>query len=91
SLVRTRNTPPQAHLPRTARLKNVKNAFHLRRPKRLENATVLLIDDVTTTGATGDECVRTLRRAGVGAVHFAVLAKTVHPSQREVEPAESST
>ncbi len=88
SLVRTRNTPPQAHLPRTARLKNVKNAFAVRRPNSIENKTILLLDDVTTTGATADECVRTLRRAGAAAVHFAVLAKTVHPSQREQETQE---
>ncbi len=85
SLVRIRNTPPQVHLPRTERLKNVKNAFAVRRAKHLENKTILLLDDVTTTGATADECVRTLRRAGVAAVHFAVLAKTVHPSQKEKE------
>ncbi|MDE0442361.1 MAG: ComF family protein [Gammaproteobacteria bacterium] len=85
-LVRTRHAPPQRTLPRSARLRNVRGAFDVRRrlrervcartvedmPKR-----VALVDDVTTTGATVRAASEILRSAGVEEVHVWVAAKTV--------------
>ena len=51
ALARTRATPQQTRLSRSERLKNVANAFRLNN-KSLHNCHVILIDDVTTTGAT---------------------------------------
>ncbi len=72
-LRRIRNTPQQIHLSRTARRSNVRDAFASTRP--LDGASVLLVDDVTTTGATADECARMLKKAGASHVQLAVLAK----------------
>jgi ComF family protein len=70
-LTRTRATPPQTGLTQTERLANVRGAFAA--SDRLDGQTVLLVDDVCTTGATLSVCARTLRRAGAGRV----LAVTV--------------
>jgi ComF family protein len=78
-LVRVRNTPPQVHLPRTRRLQNVRGAFAVRSPAAVAGADVLLVDDVTTTGATADEAARTLLAAGAQSVTLAVLAKAENP------------
>ncbi len=79
-LVRVRNTPPQARLPVSRRAANVRGAFAARHPRELEGATVLLVDDVMTTGATANEAARTLRRAGAERVVVAVLARAEPPA-----------
>jgi len=79
-LVRIRNTPPQVHLPRTRRLQNVRGAFAVRSPAAVAGADVLLVDDVTTTGATADEAAKTLLAAGAQSVTLAVLAKAEPPT-----------
>jgi ComF family protein len=60
-LVRTRATPQQTRLSRGERLKNVEGAFALAKP--IENTHIILIDDVTTTGATLAEAARPLDRS----------------------------
>jgi len=79
-LVRVRNTPPQVWLPASRRAANVRGAFAVLRPKALAGATVLLVDDVMTTGATANEAARTLRRAGAERVILAVLARAEPPA-----------
>jgi ComF family protein len=75
-LIRCRNTLPQAHLPPSQRFKNVRGAFRVRRPEAVQNARVLLVDDVLTTGATCSEAARMLKQAGAASVVVAVLART---------------
>jgi ComF family protein len=75
-LVRTRSTPPQTHLSRTARIANVRNAFTTRDPAAISGANILLVDDVTTTGATANECARALLKGGAKSVTLGVLAKS---------------
>ncbi len=65
-LIRTRATPQQTRLSRSERLKNVADAFALTNP--IEHVHIILIDDVTTTGATLAEAARPLDR------HVALLA-----------------
>ena len=81
ALIRKKHTPPQASLTRTQRLGNVKNAFFVNRrySKKLIDKTVLLIDDVTTTGATINACTVALLNAGVKEVNVITLAKTIQP------------
>jgi ComF family protein len=76
ALARGRDTLQQATLDRTARLANVADAFRAREPNRVRGRAVLLVDDVTTTGATLDSCSRALRAAGASSVATAVLART---------------
>jgi ComF family protein len=74
ALARTRNTPKQTSLERTARLANVADAIRARPNSRLSGARVLLVDDVRTTGATLSVCSRALLAAGARDVVTAVVA-----------------
>ena len=78
-LIRIRDTPPQVHLSRSRRIANMRGAFSVTCAECLRGAHVLLIDDVTTTGATANEATRTLLSAGASRVTLAVLAKTDTP------------
>lgn len=71
-LRRTRSTRQQAKLGADARQKNIAGAF---RAQNLRGERVLLIDDVTTSGATLTECALELFRAGAGRVYTATLAR----------------
>jgi ComF family protein len=79
-LIRVRHTPPQAHLPKTRRLENIRGAFAVEGEAAIKGASILLVDDVTTTGATADEASRTLLKAGATSVTLAVIAKAEPPS-----------
>lgn len=73
-LRRVRPTPCQTQLAQSARRSNVRGAFRASRSARLAGTTVLLVDDVLTTGSTASEAARALRQAGARVVHAAVLA-----------------
>jgi ComF family protein len=74
-LERRRRTAPQASLPPTRRLANVRGAFHARFHPDLSGARLLVVDDIMTTGATVNEAAKMLIRAGAGFVSIAVLAR----------------
>jgi len=78
-LIRVRHTPQQAHLSRTVRLENIRGAFSVVRPRDLASAKILLVDDVSTTGATANEAARALLDAGASRVTLAVIAKAQPP------------
>jgi ComF family protein len=73
-LRRIRHTPQQPSQSAAARLENVRGAF-LAGGRAILGRTVLLVDDVLTTGGTAGEAARALRRAGAKAVVVAVLAR----------------
>lgn len=77
NLVRTAATDPQTTLSRQERLRNLRNAFEIRRPQDLSGKRILLVDDVFTTGTTLNECAKCLRNAGAGPVFALTLARTV--------------
>lgn len=64
SLVRVRDTKSQTKLGRAARLTNMTGAFEVKNPAAVKGKTVLLIDDVATTGSTLEGCAQALRGAG---------------------------
>jgi ComF family protein len=74
-LRRVRWTPQQVQPTREARRENVKGAFRTAKGARLAGKTVLLVDDVMTTGSTLGEAARTLRDAGAERVAVAILAR----------------
>jgi ComF family protein len=73
-LRRVRATPFQTHVAASARPDNVRGAFQARADTRLRAKTVLLVDDVLTTGATASAAARALRNAGAARVVVAVMA-----------------
>lgn len=73
-LVRRKNTIPQVELSGAARRKNMSGVFKWRGGD-LRGQTILLIDDVGTTGTTLDEAARVLREAGARQVWGSVVAK----------------
>ncbi|MBI3490604.1 MAG: ComF family protein [Acidobacteria bacterium] len=80
ALRRTRATPTQTGLPAARRHGNVREAFAVTRAARhLTGAVVVLVDDVSTTGATLEACARALTRAGVSEVRALTAARVVTP------------
>ena len=75
SLRRVKYTAPQTGLGKKARRKNVHRAFEVINSKAVKGKTVLLVDDVATTGNTLNECARILKRSGCSDVFCLVLAK----------------
>lgn len=73
-LRRVRATHPQTSLSPTARRENLRGAFRVSRSAELQGKTVLLVDDVLTTGSTASEAARTLKAGGAARVMAAVLA-----------------
>ena len=63
-LTKIRDTPNQTSLKRSVRLKNVLGCFGVSDKEKIRNQNIILIDDVTTTGATLSEARQTLLSAG---------------------------
>lgn len=75
SLRRLRPTATQTRLSAEARRQNVRGAFAVRDNRLIVGRTVMLVDDVMTTGATLDECAATLKKAGARAVLAIAVAR----------------
>ncbi|NIM03425.1 ComF family protein [bacterium] len=76
---RRKKTKPQFGLNREERFENLSGAFEISKTGEEDIPTIagkkiLLLDDLTTTGATLDECARALRTAGVSEIYALVLA-----------------
>jgi len=74
-VLRVKDTLPQTKLPYDERAKNVRGAFLCQLD--LSGASVAVVDDVMTTGATLNELARALKRAGATRVENFVIARTV--------------
>ena len=74
-LYKIKETPNQARLKnRTERLKNLKDCFAVRNPELIKGKNIILIDDVSTTGATLVEAKKTLRNSGARKIIALTLA-----------------
>lgn len=79
ALRRTRITQAQVGLNAQERRENVNRAF-LADPREVAGKSMLIVDDVTTTGATMQACAEALREAGARSVYGLTLARAAHPS-----------
>ena len=76
-LLRQRWTEPQTRLGRKARINNIKDAFEVDNSAKIHQKHILLVDDVYTTGATADECSKTLLSSGAERVDVLTLARAL--------------
>ena len=67
----------QSSLSEEERRENVKGTFAVREPSLVRGRTILLVDDIMTTGATLSECAKTLKAAGAWRVWCLTLARSV--------------
>lgn len=75
-LQRTRHTVPQQGLERHSRLKNLQNTMAVTDPAKVKGRVCIVIDDVTTTGASFAEAKRALKEAGAAEVRCIALAQS---------------
>ena len=73
-LLKIRETAPQTTLPKKARETNILRAFAVSRPQEVNGKSILLIDDVTTTGSTFREARKVLEEAGARCVVCLAIA-----------------
>ncbi|HOC02380.1 MAG TPA: ComF family protein [bacterium] len=74
-LIKTRNNKSQTGLDSIERKQNVKAAYRVKKPSLVKNSSILVIDDVYTTGATAEEIYRTLKNSGAKTVYILTIAK----------------
>jgi ComF family protein len=77
ALRRVRHTQPQAELPEARRHGNVRGAFEVRRRVDVHGLVLVVVDDVSTTGATLDACAEALLAAGAVEIRGVTAAKAV--------------
>jgi ComF family protein len=75
NLVRTRWTQSQVGLSERERKDNVRGAFAVLQSARIARRTILLLDDIYTSGSTVDECSKVLINAGARKVDVLTLAR----------------
>lgn len=75
NLIKVRNNPPQTSLGGIERRENVRGAYRARKKSEFEGKSLLLIDDVYTTGATVAECSAVLLQASAGDVRALTIAQ----------------
>lgn len=74
-LKKQKDIVPQSTLSQEERKQNIKNAYKIQNEQIIKNKTIVLLDDVFTTGSTVEECSRMLKLAGAKQVDVITIAK----------------
>ena len=74
-LVKNKNTIAQSKLNKNKRKQNIKGAFKALNVQNIQGKSVLLFDDIYTTGSTANECSKILKEAGAKTVGVLTIAK----------------
>ena len=74
-LIKQKNIVEQSKLNKEQRQKNIQGVYKLKNKEKLVNKKILLIDDIYTTGATAQECIKELKKANVKKIGVMTLAK----------------
>lgn len=93
ALMRQRSTESQAGLTPRQRRANVRGAFNVSDPAAVRGRSVLLVDDILTTGATARAAAQALRRAGATSIYVATLARArrINVINQQPHPAVEGT
>ncbi len=89
ALEKTRDSHKQVGLKRKERLENLKGSFKVTDKQAVQGKTVLLIDDVTTTGATGEVVASYLKKAGAAKVVLLTVASVGSDKETELRRKEA--
>ena len=82
-LIKLYENAPQKGMSKVARIGNVAGVYDVKKPDRVKDKTVLLIDDVITTGATVNECAKMLRIFGARTVCAAAVCISNNSQKRQ--------
>jgi len=81
---RRRRTAVQARLTPAQRRDNVRGAFDVPSPERVRGLSLLLVDDVMTTGSTVNACAKALKQAGAARVCVLTVARADRQSDTRI-------
>ncbi|MDP4179506.1 MAG: ComF family protein [Bacillota bacterium] len=73
-ITRVKNTNVQSLTKKEGRYLNVKDAFKARYPKEIEGKSIIIVDDILTTGNTLSECSRVLKESGAKDITVVAIA-----------------
>ena len=74
-LEKSKNAVPQSTLNKAQRLKNLENAYKLKKEINIQDQKILIFDDVFTTGTTANECAKIIKTIGNNKISIFTIAK----------------
>ncbi len=78
-LIKVINNKPQSELDKKQRIQNVKDVYKVQKKQKIEGKSIILLDDIYTTGSTAKECAKMLKESGSKSVAILTIAKDFLP------------